>query len=240
MTEKAPEAVIEEKFIIKDTERVEPDDMEEGMIYRIHKNTGLFNYALLKEVGEYKYIFVIYSQGGDHFGINFKTKEAEYAVTNINQEELAEVFLTIKEMVEKINSEEKVIGTLEVSPHDSGYTAKEITECKDRLLIFAKEGVCLDERISEEECRQLKKENDLNERLDFLPENLEGGYLKGSQILDKYREIFKIDFPVKEENNKSGQRSRLFRILLKRHMPDWEVVLSGGKRSPRFEIKIPD
>lgn len=240
MIEYPPNAPSEEKLRVVDTDFVGDNDMEEGVIYcRENAVLGGFNYKALKNIGEYNYLFNIYPGYTEkNFGINFKTREAEYAVTNMTPEQLDEIFVTIKNIVDEINSDTKNIDVLSVMPHESSYTVEEIMECKRRILSFIKDGLCLDSRISEDDCEKIKDKWSKDDTLDFLADSIEDGFIKGHQILDKYIEIFGLEFPIEERKNKSKARNRLFKILLKKHMPDWGIEDDGTTNG--FNLHIPD
>ncbi len=186
-------------------------DTQEGKI--IHYKKRLFDkdrkeadkFLLEAKVGRYSYILnfgeaVLWSSKERKvYGISFKTKEYEFATTDLDEEEKRELSEIIPEFIREV--QEYLNGEIDeilVSPSGAPYSTKEIDECIDSLILITE--------------NKYTKEQLLDE-------------FNGFRIFDLYKELTGKDFlPVHyNADSRAKGRSRLFKMLAKKYLPEWQV-----------------
>lgn len=180
-------------------------DLEEGKI--IHYMKGVSSremrnkFLLLTNINGLHYEFSLSETGYGEgvYQLSFKTKEYEYATTDLSKTEINILFSHIYAFVKKISGKpEYNIKEIRISPADASYSVEEINECIDKILSSSKNEMTRDELINE---------------------------YSGFRIFDYHRQLFEEDFLKEHYNSKSRApgRSRLFKMMIKKYFPDWEV-----------------
>ncbi|MES3004838.1 MAG: hypothetical protein V4690_01845 [Patescibacteria group bacterium] len=209
-TEKGMETV-PESFPIVEVEgsfsvEHEPDFIEDTIVkFKLGSITeGADKYALLRDIGGYKYTFKLYQEYGNPksttWVLVFKTQDYGYATTNLDDNGRMEVFQSISAFFDSVQAdvggEVKII---DASPADVKYTAEEVEACAQAILE--------------------SKRNKLNR------EQLLKVY-SGIKLFDYYKKITGKSFEVGRDFRESGgaiARSRLFRMMFKKYLKNWEV-----------------
>jgi len=180
-------------------------DLKEGEI--IHYIKGVFSgekrhkFLLLKDISGLNFEFSLSETGyGDGvYQLSFKTKEYEYATTNFDANTNDILFETIHSFIKSIvDHSEYNVKEIRISPADASYSAEEINQCIDKILTHPKNKLSREELLSE---------------------------YNGFRIFDFYKELFGNDF-LEEHYNKNSRargRSRFFKVMIKKHFPDWEI-----------------
>ncbi len=168
-------------------------------------------YIMVKEIAGLHYVFFLGQSIDNHSQFLFKTKEYGYAITNLDEQSTNELYSTISSFIESIHAENNNLSIIDISPADQSYSAKEYQSCLEEIL-----------------------SSPLN-KLDR--ENLKYTY-KGAQLFDYYQRIYKKEYPLKHDHweARSFGRARLFQRMVKKYMPNWEIVL-GYPGSSEFSIK---
>ena len=155
----------------------------------------------------------------DAYQLSFKTKEYEYATTNLGADTNEVLFATIAAFVESIlRSSALAIDIIRISPAGAAYSVEEIDQCMDTILASPKNKYSRKELVAEH---------------------------NGFRIFDLYREIFGGDFLEEHYNskNRAPGRARLFQMVIKKHFPDWEIQtlddFPGGDFALRRRVKSP-
>jgi len=180
-------------------------DLKESVI--IHYKKGIFSgetrhrFLLLKNIAGLNFEISLSETGyGDGiYQLSFKTQEYDYATTNLGAEENNILFSVIGQFIKNVSElPECNVKEIRISPADASYSTEEINQCMDKVLTSPKNKLSREELISE---------------------------YNGFRIFDLYRELFGEDFLEKHYNatSRASGRSRYFKIMIKKHFPDWEI-----------------
>ena len=181
-------------------------ELKEGVVVHYMRSFGWNekpknSFLLLKNIAGLNYIIFLdeYFTEGGLYQLNFKTEEYEYAVTNLDDADRDLLFSTVATMVE--SSSKFVpggINKISIFPAPASYSAEEIEQCIEAILASPK-----------------------NTK---TKEELANNY-KSFKIFDLYAKLFGKDFHEVHynHNSKSGARARLFRSVIRKHFPDWEM-----------------
>ena len=211
--EKNPYETNPSDFPIVESEEKEPyfsdewmPKLKEGMIVHYGKRIGFDEktkncFLLLRDIAGLNYIISLTESAHreDLYQLSFKTKEYEYAITDLDEESRDLLFSTVAVFVESSSKYiAEGIKEISISPAGASYSAEEIEQCTQALLA--------------------SPENP------YTKEELETRF-KSFRIFDLYDKIFGKDFHEVHYNykNKSGARARLFKSTIKKYFPDWEV-----------------
>ena len=180
-------------------------DLKEGQI--VHYKKGVFSgemrnrFLLLKTISGLTFEFSLSETGYGEgvYQLSFKTKEYEYATTNLGINANNALFSTITSFLKSISKiPEYNIKEVRIAPADASYSVEEINQCLEKVLDSPKNELSRDELMSK---------------------------YNGFMIFDLYRELFGHDF-LKEHYNKKSRapgRSRFFKTMIKKHFTDWEI-----------------
>lgn len=188
----------------------EPDPQEGKIIH--YKKVGLNreqknNFLFLQGISGLHYEFYIgetaYGKNVYHF--SFKTQEYEFATVNLDKNGMESLIESIVAFLRSVTQKYE-IEEIRISPADASYSAEEIEECMNEILASPKNSYTREELISE---------------------------YKGFRIFDLYEEMFEKSFLKSHYNSRSRAyaRSRLFRALVKKYLPEWEIVRDYSLRS---------
>ncbi len=202
---------VSERFpIVENHEKYFTDDgpeLEEGRIvhYETHldyKGTIRQRYTLQKTIAGLHYIFSL----GEYryYSMSFKTKEYEYATVHLDENVREELYKTIAGFIESVTVAHPEINTIEVTPADAPYSSEDIEACITEILA--------------------RPDNE------FQREELMEVY-KGADIFDLYRRLFQKTYTQKKPHNwsKARARARLFKTIIKKYLPQWDVMPSVYK-----------
>lgn len=198
-----------QKFpIIEDEEVYRYDrtpDLREGKIIHFRKMVAVgetkHRFLLQKTILGLNFVFLMSetSYGPGVYQLSFKTEQYEFATVNLNPEAIAELTSAISSFIQKIGQYSRDIEEIKISPAGASYSKEEIEKCIEEIL--------------------------KSPQNTFTREQLMDEY-KGFRVFDLYQEIFGKNFLPEHYTQKSraAARSRLFKMLAKRHLPDWDVV----------------
>jgi len=132
------------------------------------------------------------------YNLGFRTREYGYAINNLGEENNINIVKTVSKFLKTVvNSLNGEITEIRIYPTDSSYYKEEVDKCIKEILESS------ENTISEEELR-----------LRYAPH----------EIFDYYVNIFGRSFLARyHDSKKSRARSRLFRMAIKKYMPEWEI-----------------
>lgn len=160
-------------------------------------------FMLLKTIAGLHYHFYLAEYFGAHI-MSFKTEEYEYATVNLDkksQEVLAKTLSAFLESIADYTNDN--IKEIHISPAPASYSAEEIETCIDAVLSAPN--------------------NKLSRKQLFTKYN-------GFRVFDLYHELFGKNFLPIHYNEKSRAmgRSRLFKMMAKKYLQNWEVSEEPG------------
>jgi len=197
-------------------------DLKEGQI--IHYKQGVFSgekrhrFLLLKSIAGLNFEFSLNetSYGDDVYQLSFKTKEYEYATTNLDPDTNNSLFSIIASFVKSVSeSPEYNIKEIRISPAHASYSVEEINQCIDKIITSPKNKFSREELMSD---------------------------YNGFRIFEFYKELFGEDFLEKHYNgrNRASGRSRFFKMMIRKHFkhfPDWEIDTEFSRPGSDFNLK---
>lgn len=158
------------------------------------------HFMLLKEISSMNYLISLNQNAGSKiFSLDFKTKEYEYARTNLDPKSQNELFMAINDFLETVYKTGKIT-EIEISPASAGYTATDLEECIKKIIEHP------DNYMTREEI--LKR-------------------YRGGQIFDRYEDLYNKNFNEinynDRSNDKKGARERLFKMTIKKYLRNWDI-----------------
>lgn len=183
--------------------RFSDPELEEGRIVHYKKTINFLEgdkkfdrFKLLKQIGGFNYIFTLAGSYGS-YSVSFKTSKYEYAVVNLSKEESKILYKTLANFIESIVQAHPSINEIRISPADSPYSKEEVEVCVDEIMTSTMNELTREEILSE---------------------------YKGHEVFDLYFRLFGKEFECSSQGKqRSGGRSRLFRSIVKKYLPDWEI-----------------
>ena len=179
--------------------------------YRVHspgRVEVLNRFGLLKTIRGLHFEFKLGQRPYEGYSLIFKTREYEFATTNLGADAYDEIGFTLAAFIESVAAlPEYNMKEILVEPADSSYTIEEMRQCLEQILASP---------------RNESTREELTERY------------KGSEIFDHYESLFGKQFLKQHYNSKSraSGRARLFMREAKRYLPNWSVETDfdiGGK-----------
>jgi hypothetical protein len=183
-------------------------ELVEGKILKYERFVGerLLSYKLLVVLGKFQYVIRFGQTSFGHYDLSFYTLSHKYARTNPTPEEVSKLWQSIARLIEVVkNDVESNLKTIRIDPASDSHSVKDIENCINLILEDPKNS------YTEDELRKNFIETD---------------------IFNYYREITGKNFEVSEtQKNPAALRSRLFRGLVKKYLPSWQIVESAESKS---------
>lgn len=163
-------------------------------------------FSLQKTIGESVYILRLDQEPFTTraYHLQMETDGYGFATTNLTPEQGTELFLTRASFIESFSDYTQVpVDEIESMPASTAYSVEDVKECIRRILAH---------------------ENASHTREEL--ERLSSSY-QGARIFEAYHELFGEYFHGVHPNHmmsRARARSRLFTMMFKKYLKDWEVV----------------
>lgn len=139
------------------------------------------------------------------YSLNLKTKEYEYATVSIGKEGRDALGIALKKFIESITNDGRwPINKIEIVTADADYAPSDIERCREEIR------------------------NHPNNTL--TPKAL-SDIKSARELFDLYHHITRKQFEANSSFKKASARARLFKAIIRKALPDWEieeVTLASG------------